>query len=842
MDDISLNSSCEEKTSNIYASVVVETRTSKMGGVYTYGIPSGIEDAVSVGSTVLVPFGKKTTIGYVIEINESIDENVPFRVKPLNAVLNEPPLFNENLAKTLKWVSDHYLAPLSSTVKLAVPPMLAREIDEYLELAVPEIEALSVIPRKAIKKAAVIEEVSGSGGKISLKEIKSLCGDSIVGPIKELIHDGILKMKYEFGETKTSELHETVISIKPDYDSDESSIAFIEKTARRKDVVRWITEKGGEVPLREMLDKGGFSRELIKSFVENGIFSSSRSRVYRDPLSLFSQSSESVVLNEGQSKAFNAISEKIEAGRGGVFLLHGVTGSGKTEIYMRAIEKVLEKGGGSIVLVPEISLTPQLIERFMGRFDKNVALLHSGLSAGERFDQWTGIRAGEFDIVVGARSAVFAPVPNLKLIIVDEEHETAYKQEVQPRYNARDVAIKRALLSESVAILGSATPSLETLYRAKAGLCGYLRLEKRIDGMSLPEVEIVDISNYGNRVISPEMSESIIGLARSGEKGIIFLNRRGYSSFIQCEDCGSILSCKNCDVSLCFHKNPPYLKCHYCDYTTSGPFNCDICGKEASEHRGFGTERIEEEIKRIAPSMEIVRMDSDTTSTKGSHARILKSFKSGRAQLLIGTQMITKGLDIEDVTFVGVINADLSLSIPDFRATERTFQLISQVTGRCGRGSKPGKVIVQTRQPEHYSITMAASGSEASFYEKELEGRSAVSYPPFVKLANIVFSSDSKDIAKKAANDFRERFTCSTGYDERVSKVLGPAPAPIFRLRGMYRYHVLLKFAGSESDLPLFLKSIGQTVDEMYDFAGSRRQGVSDKMNIAVDVDPVSLL
>jgi len=535
------------------------------------------------------------------------------------------------------------------------------------------------------------------------------------------------------------------------------------------------------------------------------------------------------VLMAEQSKALKYISESIEKKEHHTYLLHGITASGKTEVYLQAIELVLKKGRQAIVLVPEISLTPQTVERFSSRFGANVAVIHSKLTPARRFLEWQKIKEGKASIVVGARSAIFSPMNNLGLIIIDEEHETTYKQDDVPRYHARDVAEERARLNSCPLLLGSATPSLESYFKAQEGKYKLIKLTKRIEERLLPKVKIVDMrmelaTRKRIAIFSKVLLDALDKTIKAGKQAIIFLNRRGFSTFINCKKCGFVMKCKRCDTSLVYHFENKKLICHYCNYTLDPPDICPKCKSGYIHYFGLGTEKVESEISRNFSHVRVARMDSDTTVKRGSHDRILDSFKSGDVTLLVGTQMIAKGLDFPQVTLVGVVSADITLNIPDFRASERTFNLLTQVGGRAGRGDDGGEVIVQTYAPHHYAVLCAAKHDYEKFYAQEIISRKELLLPPFINLLKVTVRARNDELAAKTASALAE--TIRAGNKDAV--VAGPAPSPMLRMRGYFRYNILLK--GHDR---LAMCAIVKKV-----LSGFRRpHGVL----IAVDVDPISL-
>ena len=537
------------------------------------------------------------------------------------------------------------------------------------------------------------------------------------------------------------------------------------------------------------------------------------------------------------SAAMARVSDKKGADSSEIILLQGVTASGKTEVYLHAIEKCLTLGRRALVLVPEIALTAQTVEIFQRRFQEKVAILHSALGAGERFDEWRRIRSGEADIVVGARSAVFAPCQNVGLIIIDEEHDGSYKQDATPRYHARDVAAKRASWENGVVVLGSATPSLESFQRATKGEYGHLHLRQRFAERPLPTIEIVDMTEEAQGgslpVLSQRLQDALVETIARGEQAIIFLNRRGFATYVQCLGCGHVEQCPNCDVSLTFHRGAQLLKCHHCDYEKPVVHQCPQCAGAMMSFSGSGTEKVQNEVESLLSQrglerVQVLRMDRDTTSGKGAHAQILAQFRQGRAQVLIGTQMVTKGLDFPNVTLVGVISADTALNVPDFRAAERTFQLLSQVAGRAGRGEQPGRVLVQTLSLDHYAITTAQNHDYASFVEQELALRRELPYPPWSYVVNVLSQDENEQVARERLSRLAARFQAKIMQDGGATELLGPVSCPIGRVKSKYRFHLLLR----DRSRPR-LHRVLAAYDEL---ARDEREG------LIVDVDCMSIL
>lgn len=590
-----------------------------------------------------------------------------------------------------------------------------------------------------------------------------------------------------------------------------------------------VIREVGNISAAELRKRFGTCSPQLKRLVELGLCSVEEREVYRDPFkNCVVKRDEPRLLHTHQKSALDEISSSLNRQQFAPFLLYGVTGSGKTEVYLQAITHTLELGRNALVLVPEIALTPQLTGRFQARFGGGIAILHSALSDGERYDEWRRIRRGLARIVIGARSAIFAPLDNIGIIIVDEEHEASFKQSDGLRYNARDLALVRGRMAQAAVVLGSATPSVATIHAAESERLKLLELPERVEGRPMPLVELVGMK--GNKgTISGKLADCLAETFEQGQQSIVFLNRRGYATFLVCADCGKPLTCPNCSVTLTYHRQRGQSLCHYCDYSVPAPGTCPDCNGTTLGELGAGTEKLEHELKELLPTARVLRMDSDTTSGKGSHERLLAKMNDGSADILVGTQMIAKGHDFPEVTLVGVINAEASLGMPDYRAAERTFQLLSQVIGRAGRGETPGRVVVQAFDTEHYAIRAAAGHDAAGFYREELEFRREAGYPPFAFLAAFAISGLSEQsVSEQADKAARLLAQLKTELKVRV-EILGPAPSPIYRLRNRFRRQILLKSA-NRGDLHRLLSLWRQ-----------RCSSVST-VRISVDIDPVDMM
>ena len=589
------------------------------------------------------------------------------------------------------------------------------------------------------------------------------------------------------------------VAILQETDSLEDWIHQVEARSPNMASILRILEDEDRVPVSELLNMTGASQSSIRSLQKRGYILLEEEETYRNPWLAPQSTVVPPVLNKEQIHASRVIGECIQEGRGTV-LVRGVTGSGKTEVYMKAAEEVVQQGRQVIVLVPEISLTPQTVSRFKDRFGESVAILHSRLSLGERYDEWRRIRQNEVSIVVGARSAVFAPLENLGLIILDEAHEDSYKSDVRPRYHTRELAAKRCELSRSILVLGSATPALEDYHKAKLGEYRLVEMKNRVEDQPLPPVETIDMRReleMGNRsMFSNELYRALLHTLKKHEQSILLINRRGYAQFVSCRSCGHVTKCTHCDVSLTYHSKGQALKCHYCGYQEAYPRTCPQCGSKHIKNFGLGTQKVEAELQQLFPAARLLRMDYDTTRRKGSHHRILDAFERKEYDILLGTQMVAKGLDFSNVTLVGVLAADASLNLPDYRSSEKTFQLITQVAGRTGRGNKPGRVIVQSYQPEHYAIQYASHHDYTGFFKKELGIRRQFTYPPFSHIIRVLITGQNEKEVVQYAKNMLKWIKDKAAADEALNSGLldlGVYEAPIQRINDKYRWQVLIR-------------------------------------------------
>ena len=808
-----------------YAEVSVNSPVARRR-TFSYAIPPHLN--IEAGQAVWVPFGARTLQGIVMALSPhpAVEET-----RDIIDTIEPHPFLSKDQINLARWLSGYYLSPLFNAVALMLPPGFERKTLTFVS-AVPEPDEkarLNLTPPQRQAFALLQKQ-----GRISLKELEKRLGEKKAQVIvSQLVRNVLAARDYELEPIKIRPriVPFLRLNVSPTSAREISAELKRKRAFKQARIIDFLSEQAEPVPWAEARQKLGVDKAAADALAHRGFITFEPVEVRREPISYQDILPASPPkLTRAQEDAFSRIREAIHDNRtqSRVFLLHGVTGSGKTEIYLRALAETVKMGRRGIVLVPEIALTPQTIERFAARFPHRVAVLHSKLSPGEQYDEWRRIRDGEFDVVTGPRSALFAPQPDLGLIVLDEEHEWNYKQDQAPRYHARDVALKLAELTGAVVILGSATPDVATYFRTREGNFELLQLPERVvpvESAPLPRVDVVDMREElksGNRsIFSRALSQAMTQAVNGGEQVILFLNRRGGATFIQCRHCGFVLRCRRCEVPLTHHYAEDVLVCHQCNQKTSVPDRCPRCFHRQMKYLGLGTQKLEQEVSYAMPRARLLRWDSDMTRSKESHEKILRQFRDHKADILIGTQMVAKGLDLPRVTLVGVVSADTSLNLPDFRAGERTFQLLSQVAGRAGRGPLGGQAIIQTFSPEHYAIRAAANHDYLAFYEKEIDYRRQLHNPPFSRLALLTYSHTNDAVCQREAEKMRNVLTLER--DARgisAISLIGPAPAFIHRLRGRYRWQIILR--GTE--LSSFLSPI------------TLPQGWT------IDIDPVSLL
>ncbi len=838
----------ENELEPVFAEVLLDHPSRQLDRPFTYAVPSSLRGRVEVGSIVVVPFLKGHFIGYVLQLSESTSLK---NVREIERVVEEAPLFGRDSVELCRWMSEHYLTPLSQVFRLIIPPGRGRSLIEEVRLLMPVEEALPRLHSRSAAQREIVEFLAKEGGETRLSTMHvKLPRRNLGSALRSLEEKGVIERSFKLSRPHTESLSRSMAKLER---AGRDVLRGMEEcgsstadglTPLQAAALHTLARHGGEMPRAHLVQESGISYGSLSSLCRKGLLSIRDMQRKRDPFAGMSMDiMPEVELTEEQRDSLSSIEGCLKERRHGAFLLHGITGSGKTEVYLRAIRRTLEMGRSSIVLVPEIALTPQMVQRFRGALGDTVAVLHSGLSVGERYDQWMDIRDGVCRVVIGARSALFAPLSDIGLIVIDEEHESTYKENAAPRYHARDVALRRAQLHQAVLVLGSATPQLETTFLTGKGDLTLLRLSKRIDDRPLPRVEVVDMRECNQpgirTILSNRLVNALLAVQESGEQAILFLNRRGFAPYLQCHSCGYIFRCELCSVSMCYHLEADSLACHHCGSMRNPPFKCPDCGREEHLFRGVGTERVEMELRRLLPDLSCLRMDADTTRRKLSHWRILEDFKARRASVLLGTQMIAKGLDIPSVTLVGVINADTSLALPDFRAAERTYQLLTQVSGRAGRGERPGRVIIQTFSPDSYAIQACIRGDEEAFYRQELAWRREAGYPPFRRLVNMIVSSPLESACQEATTLLREML--DDCLPPKKADLLGPAAAPLSRLKGRYRYHLLLKSRELEGVMDR-LRDCLSSFEKAKPSLLKRHSLKKEDLGLAVDVDPASLL
>ncbi|MBC1282882.1 primosomal protein N' [Listeria welshimeri] len=793
------------------AKVIVDVPAMQVDRPFDYFIPEDLEELIRPGMRVSVPFGNRKIQGFVTSLDET-EENP--KLKGIDGVMDLAPVLNEELMELGDWLAEDTLSFRVSAYQAMLPAALRAKYEKYFLRLDDENEELEQLFEGYETLDWKVAEARG-----------------LLKQIGKWVREGSVEVVYQVKNKITNKKVRVVSCLKSPYQLTEI-IEDMPKNAKAQSRVLAFFQafEGSEILVSELKKQAVTTDTTIKKLADLNILSIQEKIISRDPYQNHQfEKSESLQLLPDQQTACWKITAATEQE---TFLIHGVTGSGKTEIYLQTIEAKLKEGKEAIVLVPEISLTPQMVERFKSRFGSEVAVLHSALSSGEKYDEWRKIERKEARVVVGARSAVFAPLENLGIIIIDEEHEASYKQEDNPRYHARDVAIWRANKYQCPVVLGSATPSLESFARAKKGVYTLIELPSRVNDRAMPEVSVVDMREElrkENRTeFSTELLEKIKDRIAKKEQTVLMLNRRGYSSFVMCRDCGYVVECPNCDISLTYHQSSNQMKCHYCGHEERVPQKCPSCEGEHIRYFGTGTQKVEESLTKLIPEARVIRMDVDTTRTKGAHEKLLKSFRNHEADILLGTQMIAKGLDFPDITLVGVLNADTMLHLPDFRASERTFQLLTQVSGRAGRHERTGEVVVQSYNPEHYSIEFAKKHDFIGFYNHEMQLRKMGSYPPFYYLTMINVSDENEMKAIRTIQEMAQFLRGKLGPD---AVVLGPVPSTITRIKNKYRYQCIIKYK-IEPDLKKELKTL------ITHYQKDQQKGLT----ITIDVQPYVLM
>jgi primosomal protein N' (replication factor Y) len=820
-----------------YAEVAIPLRVMQ---TFTYRLPLMLQAEAQLGSRLLVPFGRKRLTGYIVALYESLDPstNLPdAEIKEAEELLDTEPLLTPEILEITRWVADYYAAPWGEVLKAALPAGLNATVEQVLSVTAEGRDELARLPlhRTAMAKARALRLIAEEG-EISLRTLATHIGVARAGAVaRELERAGWIKLTHRARSVLARAKRRKAVRLLPleEHSGVEAARALSPNQLR---VVETLIDAGGELNFTDLLETANVSASTVQALERKRIVEVFVREVRRDPLAHATLPLvEEFSLTDAQTAALKEIEQPLAEHRYAAFLLHGVTGSGKTEVYIRAMRSALRRNRSAMMLVPEIALTPVFSRRLRAYFGDEVAIFHSSLTTGERFDEWSRLKKGLARIVIGTRSAVFAPVSNLGLIVIDEEHETSYRQQESPYYNGRDTAIMRALKESAVVVLGSATPSLESFHNAQHhGKYTYLRLPERIGMRAMARAEIIDMRSVfaaegRAAVFSEQLLAAIEETHARGEQSIILLNRRGYSSFVLCRSCGESIHCPNCDVTLTYHRGEMSLVCHYCNHRRAAPKQCPACAGKYIYYVGEGTEQIEEMLRKKFPSLRIARLDRDTTSRRKLFERAILEFSAGELDMLVGTQMLAKGHDFPNVTLVGVVSVDAGLALPDFRSAERTFQLITQVAGRAGRGALAGRVLIQTFHPHHYALKHACAQDYSGFYKEEIHYRKSLSYPPFVSLASLLVHHEELARAEATAAELKQALEAAN--TERACRILGPAPAPLARLKGEHRIQILIKSRSRPRLRQLIDMALAETAARAVDLR-----------SLNIEIDPINLM
>lgn len=822
--------------------------------LFTYKIPPHLTDSAEIGRRVLVNFGKKVLTGVIIEKVESTELK---NVRPVRAVIDSGIVISEEMISFCRWISEYYLSALGEVIFSSIPGHINLKSDIFYSLSEDYENKLNELKFQSDKDQILIEIIklleSENKGALTAKQIAAKFNlREITGYIKKLTEKGVLISGNLYSKPTKEKLQKIVTK-----NFKENDISLLIKELKLRSKYQILTlellMRSDSIEYSKLKKETGISLTSLRSLEEKELLKIREIRVHRDSEGIFAETVKEFMLNEDQKNAISVIDKSIEDEVFKTYMLHGITGSGKTEIYIDVIKKVLNKGKTAIVLVPEISLTPQLIYRFRNVFGSKAGVIHSKLSAGERLDTFDRIVNGSFRIIIGARSALFAPLRNIGVIIADEEHDSSYKQENSPRYNGRDSAIYRAKLNNAVMILGSATPSVESYHNALTGKYELINLPERISGTFLPEIKIIDllkrdkedfddnkrdffdtIDKVRIRFLSKELIFEIGERLSKGESTIILQNRRGYHSYLECIECGNVEMCTRCSISLTYHKAIDTMKCHYCGFVKKYTGVCSECNSTKLVPKGAGTERVEEELQKIFPLARIKRLDSDSITSGKMYQQILKDFYDKKIDILTGTQIISKGLDFPDVTLAAVVNADLGLLTPDFRATEKTFQILTQISGRSGRSINKGEVIIQTNHSEFNVFNDVKNHDYKRFYENEINIRKQLNYPPFSRLVIIETRSEDKLLAESKIKELYNFTKNSDKYS--LLEILPPIPPLFSKLKDNYRFHLIIK-SGKDKDISgNYLNGILKKVKAY------SKKNFPGKVSVTIDVDAVNLL
>ena len=764
---------------------------------FTYRCSPDIFHRGQPGQRVLVPFRNRKVVGFVVKKIEEPPQDLPARttLKEILELIDPLSLISTELFHLAEWVSDYYFASKGEVLRSCIPPKSnprSRQTVVLLQGGLDALERDDLTSELSLKERNLLR-VLREHQALETKELGQRAGFEIgERDLRGLVFNQCVQIQHELARPAVAPRVQKSVALRPEVDTQSLKL-----TPQQNRVVQALKARAESVSVSVLLEELSISPSALNSLHRRDLVVFSSEAVRRDPLKQVSSQSASHQRSH-TSEQINVLRELLDALASAVFvpaLLHGVTGSGKTEVYLCLIEATLQRGRTALMLMPEIGLTPRVAEEFRRRLGRDIAILHSGLSDGERFDEWWRIKRGEARVVIGTRSALFAPLENLGLIVVDEEHDPSYKQQESPRYHARDTALVRGKLAGALVVLGSATPAVETFHNARTGKYRYLRMMSRVQSRPLPEVTLVDMREEFKvtgkpALLSGTFQEQVAQRLERKEQVLVLLNRRGFSASVLCRSCGQNIQCRNCSISLTFHRAVGRLVCHYCSYEQRVPKLCPKCSSEHLYFQGEGTEKVEAMLEKLFPRAKIARLDRDAAKRKNAHATILRRFQNGETDILAGTQMISKGHDFHNVTLAAILSADSSLSFPDFRCAERTFHLLSQMSGRPGRGELPGQVLIQTFHPEHYCLKLVAQHDYDGFFEKEIRFRKVMHYPPFTSLANLLVRDRNLEKAASLINSIGRIVQTLAGGQVRL---LGPAISPLAKLKSEHRFQLLIK-------------------------------------------------
>ncbi len=807
---------------------------------FTYSVPAELTDLISVGVRVVVPFGKRILTGFVVEtLSEYKDE---LKLKNVIDVLDDIPIFNEDSLKFYKWISDYYLCSLGEALRYSVPP--GSEIESN-RIIVADCDYCNKLISSEKNKSTVkykILEILSLKEKLNLSTLQKIVNKkNIYSTLHSLEKQGAIEITDIVENAKVKPKKVKFVKLAANVNAVYGAIAEFEKRSPKQVLVllELLALNGKDIQLSKLLEKTNTSSNTINALESKrliSVFEKEIERIYEES---YKEKVFDFELTENQKNIINIVKENINNGTFKSFLLYGVTGSGKTQVYIELTKEAIAKNKTVLILVPEISLTPQVTTRFTNVFGNTVTLLHSKMSNGERYDSWRGILKGKYNVVIGPRSALFSPLKNIGLIIVDEEHDQSYKQtDMVPKFNARDCAIVKAKQNSIPIVLGSATPSIESMYNAQTGKYTLLSLPDRVDNAQLPEIKLIDlIEAKKQKQLENSFSKTLldeIKIRTEKKEGVIILqNRRGFATQIYCDDCGTIETCDDCSVGLVYHIDKNILKCHYCGFAKPAPKVCKQCGSINLRYFGTGTQRVEDELSYYLPNCKIERVDSDTLDTKGKFGDIMNKFSKGEIDILIGTQIVSKGLDFSHVTLVGVISAEMTLWMPDFRADERTFQLLTQVAGRAGRNAAKGEVLIQTHNKNNFVLQCVLTNNYNAFYDREIKIREYNNYPPFSKLAVLEAKGEDDKDTFEAINQI---YSILNKFKTNV--ILNPPiPAILFRIKKQYRYQLILKSQVKKDPAANILRNLIFTALTEYNKIAKHKD-----IKISVDIDPQTIL